>query len=59
MHLIIQLCEDSAIDFDTIDILQLIIDSSNRCDISDELHADFEKLTRFLCYNIHSERYKK
>lgn len=59
MHQIIQLCEDSGVDFETIDTLQLIIDSSSCCTISDKLHANFEKLTRLLCYNLHSEHYKK
>ena len=59
MHQIIQFYEDSGVDFETIDTLQLIIDSSNCCTISDNLHANFEKLTILLCYNLHSERYKK
>lgn len=59
MHRIIRLCEDSGIDLDSIDILQLLIDSSKCCDIPDQLSADIEKLTRLLCYKLHSERYKK
>ena len=56
MHQIIQLCGENDIEFDTVDSLQPVIDSSNCCVIPDKLYADFKKLTRLLCYNLQTER---
>ena len=46
MHQIIQLCGENDIEFDTVDSLQPVIDSSNCCVIPDKLYADFEKVDK-------------
>lgn len=59
LNQIMQLCRSNNIDCNSVDILQLLIDCSGCEAVPNILYSDFEKLSRKLCYSLHTERYKK
>lgn len=54
-----QLCRSNNIDCNSIDLLQLLVDCSACEVIPNKLYCDIERLSRKLCYSLHTERYKR